>query len=115
MALNTNTPSIRLVVHQLPSSSINLSLRIPLEDIQSLCHWPAKFLRFLGWAIVGIDGYLAQDPAGEIQVEDQAIMDVEQTYYYVLTSESLLDIWSLTHWCIKLTLVSISRCTYECS
>jgi hypothetical protein len=39
-------------------------LQIPLHIIGSLCLKPLKYLLFLGWCILGIEGVLALEPGG---------------------------------------------------
>jgi len=40
-------------------------LEIPLNIINGLCLRPRKYLRFLGWCILGVEGVLALQAAGD--------------------------------------------------
>jgi hypothetical protein len=57
-------------------------LQIPLNIIASLCLTPRKYLIYLGWCILGIDGSLALDHDGEGIGEDGGLED-QAIYYYV--------------------------------
>jgi len=71
---------VRLVLFSRDDSSF--CLQIPLDIIDSLCLKPRKYLVFLGWCILGVEGQLALVNGGggiptNGSLEDQGI------YYYV--------------------------------
>lgn len=60
-----------------------LYLQIPLNVIASVCLKPRKYLVFLGWCILGIEGYLALNNNGELEeISNEGDLDDEETYYY---------------------------------
>lgn len=69
---------IWLFLESNPDDPKALYLEIPLECIRSLCLKPGKFLRFLAYAILAIDGTIVQlsgqtTLADESQLEDGGI------------------------------------------
>jgi hypothetical protein len=58
-----------------PPPSANLYLEIPLGIIYSLCLKPRKYLRFVGWCILGVDGRLKDDDLREITSLDGPLED----------------------------------------
>jgi hypothetical protein len=69
---------VRLVLVQTPRE---FYLDIPLSIINSLCHTPRKYLVFLGWCILGVEGELAENPEGDTLPRAGALND-QGTYYY---------------------------------
>jgi hypothetical protein len=57
-------------------------LQIPLDIICSLCLKPRKYLVFLGWCILGVEGGLAECPNNE-QMDLEGALDDKGLYYYV--------------------------------
>ena len=57
-------------------------LQIPLNIITSLCQNPRKYLLFLGWCILGIQGFLAVNRDGE-DIGELGGLEAEAIYYYV--------------------------------
>jgi len=72
---------VRLVL--LNDADLSFYLEIPLTVIPSLCLDSVKYLLFLGWCILGVEGILSLDPDGEKLDPDYDIEDRE-IYYYVL-------------------------------
>lgn len=66
-------------------------LQIPLNIIASLCQKPHKYLLFLGWCILGIQGFLALNHDGEYIEEDGALED-EAIYYYVTPGSAAVSV-----------------------
>jgi hypothetical protein len=58
-------------------------LEIPIPVINHLCLKPRKYLVFLGWCVLGIDGVLAVDSDGGDEINTDGILDAGGTYYYV--------------------------------
>ncbi|KAL4262662.1 HNH nuclease domain-containing protein [Pleurotus pulmonarius] len=61
-----------------------LLLEIPLEKIQSLCLRPAKWLRFVGWAIYhASEGYLSRHSDGSDRLTDDSLLvDGDFIFYH---------------------------------
>ena len=57
-------------------------LDIPLNIISSLCLKPRKYLRFLGWCILGVDGSLSDGP-GSAALSLNGDLDDQESYYYI--------------------------------
>ena len=57
-------------------------LQIPLDIISSLCLKPRKYLVFLGWCILGVEGRLARENDGHGIATTGALED-QGIYYYV--------------------------------
>jgi hypothetical protein len=71
---------IRLIlIHE---NHLPFYLQIPLDIITSLCVKPRKYLIFLGWCILGVEGGLALNPAGE-GIETDGDLEDEGIYYFV--------------------------------
>ena len=56
-------------------------LDIPSDVIKSLCLKPLKYLLFLGWCILGVEGVLSRDHAGDEISTDEPLHDREIYYY----------------------------------
>ena len=61
-------------------------LEIPIETIKSLCFYPLKYLQYLGWCILGVDGRVSATTKGA-HLRTQDALDNRKTYYYVANSE----------------------------
>ena len=61
-------------------------LEIPLKIIHSLCSTPRKYLVFLGWCILGVEGGLAERHDSERMALDGALDD-QGLYYYVTNGQ----------------------------
>jgi hypothetical protein len=62
MDLTDGSPFIELVVWR--AQDTELKLVIPISDIQRLAMVPRKWLRYVAWAITGLEGRLSRWPAG---------------------------------------------------
>jgi hypothetical protein len=56
-------------------------LEIPLTEIHALCLSPRKYLVFLAWCILGVEGGLAK--ADHVVLDPIGPLDDEGEYYYV--------------------------------
>lgn len=63
-------------------------LEIPIQTIQSLCHHPRKYLRYLGWCVLGVDGYISLHLNGSALLEEGSLE--EQTTYYYRTERACM-------------------------
>ena len=81
---------IHLVVHKLPGQPPFL-LEIPTNFIDTLCTRPRKYLRYLGWCILGVDGHVSmQSPQFVEDVgNDGRLVDTAVYYYKVPPGLSL--------------------------
>ncbi|KAF4581319.1 hypothetical protein EYR40_002907 [Pleurotus pulmonarius] len=59
-----------------------LELNIPLQKILSLCLSPYKWLRYVGWAIYNIQGYLSTDAEGTNRLIDGVVLNDEDILYF---------------------------------
>ncbi|KAJ7764158.1 hypothetical protein DFH07DRAFT_1016783 [Mycena maculata] len=66
----------------LSHSTDDFYLEIPIAVVQSNSVHPIKYLRFLGWCIIGILGTVKSDRAGA-DVTDNAPLQDQGTYFYV--------------------------------
>ena len=71
-----------IILHQEPSS---FYLQIPVDTIRSLCLKPLKYLLFLGWCILGVEGTLALENNGNAILTD-GDLDERGIYYYVMNA-----------------------------
>ena len=70
---------VRLILLHDENSSFYLD--IPLNIIESLCLKPLKYLLFLGWCILGVEGVLAYESDGD-EVDTDGILSAREIYYY---------------------------------
>lgn len=76
--MSTTTPKVKL---WLSSGNITvLMLSIPLDKCSTFAFNPLKWLRFLGFAIYGREGYLSTSKAGP-EIDDYTA-DIEPRSYY---------------------------------
>ncbi|KAF8710165.1 hypothetical protein AX14_013339 [Amanita brunnescens Koide BX004] len=61
-------------------------LEIPLDTTNSLCLRPLKYLHFLGWCILGVEGVLAFQAGGD-GIGDNGDLTNRRIYHYVPTEE----------------------------
>src|SRR5882762_8981535 len=71
---------VRLVLFSKNDSSFYL--QIPLDIIDSLCLKPRKYLVFLGWCILGVQGHLALEHGGD-GIPLNGSLEDQRMYYYV--------------------------------
>ena len=63
-------------------------LKVPIDIINSLCSRPLKYLLFLGWCILGIDGVLALS-SGDVGIDNmEGGLNDGGTYHYVVDADS---------------------------
>ncbi|KAJ6557111.1 hypothetical protein B0H10DRAFT_2121174 [Mycena sp. CBHHK59/15] len=79
------TPAIVAAGHVhliLSHSTDDFYLKIPISVVQSNSVRPIKYLRFLGWCIMGILGTVKSDRAGA-DLADNALLQSQAIYFYV--------------------------------
>lgn len=99
MSCSLGSPPTSHIWLFLESNSDNpegLYLEIPLECIRSICLKPGKYLRFLAYAILAVDGTIAQlsgqtTLADESQLEDGGIYIFCPGEYSVSCSRTFLN------------------------
>ena len=74
---------VALVLLQEEASSFYL--QIPLDIIGSLCLKPCKYLLFLGWCILGVEGVLALEHDGD-GIDTDGNLDDQEIYHYVVAA-----------------------------
>ncbi|KAF8523451.1 hypothetical protein BU17DRAFT_63744 [Hysterangium stoloniferum] len=62
-------------------------LQIPLDTIESLCLKPRKYLRYLAWSILGVEGSLALDSDSD-SISTDGGLDNGGIYYYITDTNS---------------------------
>ncbi len=65
--------------------STRLALSIPVSEFKNYADKPLKWLRFLGFAIAGQNGYLSTSSAGS-EIDDYDAEIVARPYYFILDS-----------------------------
>jgi len=78
---------VRLIL--VPQSSFYLE--VPLSVITSLCLKPKKYLIFLGWCILGVEGSLSEAEEGEA-MNLNGDLDDEGVYYLVTPDSDAIDL-----------------------
>ena len=67
---------IWLFLESHPADPEALYLEIPLERIHSLCLKPGKYLRFLAYAILAVEGTIVHDkPSGQVPLPDESQLE----------------------------------------
>jgi len=89
MAISVPEGHVALILLQVGASSFYL--QIPLNIIDSLCLKPRKYLLFLGWCILGVEGVLARKRHGnEIPLNGNLIN--QGIYHYVAASPGMFSL-----------------------
>jgi hypothetical protein len=70
-----------ILIHQRVLSK-SFYLQIPLDVINTLCSRPRKYLLFLGWCVLGMEGVLAVEPNGDGIVTEGGLNN-RAIYYFV--------------------------------
>lgn len=70
---------VRLIL--LSRNNSTFHLQIPIDVIDTLCLRPRKYLIFLGWCILGVEGHLSLEDHGDAIATDGPLEN--QIYYYV--------------------------------
>jgi hypothetical protein len=88
MAQLPNTDRIRLILYCPPDGSDPLCLDIPTSMPASFCLCPRKYLRYLGWCVLGIEGHVAKVSPGEAvdDIGDEGTLDGQGVYQYCYSS-----------------------------
>ncbi|KAF8713536.1 hypothetical protein AX14_012944 [Amanita brunnescens Koide BX004] len=70
----------------LQNGNSSFYLEIPLNTINGLCLRPRKYLRFLGWCILGVEGVLALQAGGDGISDNGDLTNRRGVYHYVPTA-----------------------------
>jgi hypothetical protein len=73
---------VRLVLLKEENSSESFYLDIPLKIIKSLSLKPLKYLLFLGWCVLGVEGVLSREHGGD-EIDTEGNLDDQEIYYFV--------------------------------
>jgi hypothetical protein len=75
--------NVQLIVLRPPDGSLALYLEMPILHLKSLCIRPRKYLRYLGWCIMGVDGRVARDsPQPVNDIGDEGELESGSVYSY---------------------------------
>jgi hypothetical protein len=77
--------NVQLIVLRPPDDSLALYLEIPILHLKPLCIRPRKYLRYLGWCIMGVDGCVARDspqPVNDIEDDSEGELESGSVYSY---------------------------------
>ncbi|KAI0286045.1 hypothetical protein BGY98DRAFT_1092842 [Russula aff. rugulosa BPL654] len=86
--------NIQLIVVRPLDGSPALYLEIPIAHLASLCIRPRKYLRYLGWCIMGVEGRVARDsPQPVNDIKDEGELESGSVYSYQIPegSDQLLE------------------------
>jgi hypothetical protein len=81
-ATNISVPQNHVGLVLLHDGDSFFYLQIPSPSILSLCLKPRKYLAFLGWCILGVEGVLSLVSDGE-ELDLGGDLDDQEIYYYV--------------------------------
>ena len=79
---STAVPQTHVRLILLDGANSHFYLEISIAIINLLCLKPLKYLLFLGWCVLGIDGVLAAVDGGD-EINTDEDLDAGGTYYYV--------------------------------
>ncbi|KIJ30113.1 hypothetical protein M422DRAFT_268360 [Sphaerobolus stellatus SS14] len=85
VTLRTLSPAdhIQLVLYNDHSIGHNFYLEIPIWVVTQHCLKPFKYLRYIGCAVLGVEGVIKDGNLDEISVDD-GVFTPGKTYFYVL-------------------------------
>ena len=76
--------NIQLIVYTPPGSPA-LYLEVPIAHITPLCVRPRKFLKYIGWCIMGVEGHVSRDfPSPMDNIGDEGDLTGGHVYSYRL-------------------------------
>ncbi|KAM6490780.1 hypothetical protein JOM56_013743 [Amanita muscaria] len=78
----SSVPKGHVALVLLREGDSELCLQIPSDSISSLCLTPRKYLLFLGWCILGVEGVLALEHDGD-GIDTDGDLDDQEIYHYV--------------------------------
>jgi hypothetical protein len=75
--------NIQLIVVRPLNNFPALYLEIPIHYLDSVSECPRKYLRYLGWCIMGVEGHVARDsPQPEDNIGDEGGIEAGAVYSY---------------------------------
>ncbi len=75
--------NIQLILVRALNDLPTFYLEIPLDHLNSLSDRPRKYLRYLGWCIMGVEGRIARDsPHPEVDIGDEGGLHAGSVYSY---------------------------------
>jgi hypothetical protein len=92
MAEQPQQGKLRLIIYTLRKKSFYLDIPIAIPGL--LCTRPRKYLRYLGWCILGIEGRIAMVlPSPEDDIGDEGSLEDQGVYRYRYTLSSGLSVF----------------------
>ena len=100
---------IRFILYRPAKSSDSLFLEIPTSIPSSSCLRPRKYLRYLGWCVLGVEGRVWMDfPHVEHCIGDEGPLEDQGVYrYYTYELENRDDSEGLTSSFISTSIISL--------
>ncbi|KAH9973561.1 hypothetical protein BGW80DRAFT_1308141, partial [Lactifluus volemus] len=88
MAQLPDPERIRLILYRPPDNSDPLCLDIPTSEPAKFCLRPRKYLRYLGWCVLGVEGHVAKVSPGEAvdDIGDEGTLEDQGVYQYCYSS-----------------------------
>jgi hypothetical protein len=79
---------ICLILYHPPDNSDPLCLDIPTSEPAKFCLRPRKYLRYLGWCVLGVEGHVAKVSPGEAvdDIGDEGTLEDQGVYQYCYSS-----------------------------
>ncbi len=75
--------NVQLIVFQPTDNAPSTYLEIPISHLESLCRRRRKYLRYLGWCIVGVEGHVGMDsPESVDNIGDDGELENQGVYRY---------------------------------
>ncbi|KIM40028.1 hypothetical protein M413DRAFT_36366, partial [Hebeloma cylindrosporum] len=71
-----------------PSKDVPFFLEIPINIVTSLCKTPRKYLRYLGWCVLGVEGNLADKKGRPVPLNKRSLAG-EDVYQYIVSGDPL--------------------------
>jgi hypothetical protein len=78
----SSVPEGHVALVLLREGDSDFHLQIPLDIISSLCLTPRKYLLFLAWCILGVEGVLALEHGGD-EIDTDGDLEEQEVYHYV--------------------------------
>ena len=83
---------IRFILYRPADSLDSLYLDIPTSIPPLMCQRPRKYLRYLGWCILGVEARVAMDsPYSEHDIGNEGSLEDQGVYRYCYNSDGDLE------------------------
>jgi hypothetical protein len=75
--------NIQFIVLRPPNGSPALYLEIPIAHLDLLCERPRKYLKYLGWCIMGVEGRVARvSPQPTEDIGNEGVLEAGSVYAF---------------------------------